>query len=74
MQVHIELKNAVYTYHEKSHESLLQQEIYTHKVLSIAFILHIAKLPFRIQTFNDLTNEASEESGLISSCSSIFQT
>ena len=31
----IQVKNAVYTYHEKSHESLLQQQIYTHKVLSI---------------------------------------
>ena len=72
--MHIELKNAVYTYHEKKHKSLLQQEIYTHKVLSIAFIQHIAKLPFRIQTFNDLTSEASEESGLILSCSSILQT
>ena len=72
MQVHIKLKNAVYIY-EKSHESLLQ-EIYTHKVLRIAFIPHIAKLPFRIQTFNNLTNMASGESGLILICSSIFQT
>ena len=74
VRVHIKMGNAVYTYHEKSHESLLQPEIYTHKILSIDVILHTAKFPFWMQIFNNLTNEASEESELILICSSIFQT
>ena len=72
VRMHIKVKIAVYTYPEKSHESLLQQEIYIHKLLSIFIHPYIAKLPFRMQTFNDLTNEASEKSGLLLCCSSIF--
>ena len=64
--MHIKMKNAF-----TSCESLLHQDIYIDKVLSIALILHIAKHPFQLQTFNDQTNDASEESGLITSCSKL---